>query len=270
MELSKPTVEIFLDAPEFNPENQGAQLWYEQYLKQREENQSLRQQLSQLQSEVEQLKEALRKLSSRNSDNSSQPPSVDGYKKKSKDIKQRKKKQGAKYGHEGRTRNGFASVDQTIALNLELCPECGNVVEQIVDTPVHRHQIAELVEKPMDIREYQRPKYRCSVCGWHGYAELPLGGREDFSYGVLLSSLGGWLGYGGHLSWNKQRYLVETVFSIPLSQGSLSKMHQWFCQSLYRNYSGWVKYFRNQDQILDRQAFWLINSKNIICNNVSK
>jgi transposase len=54
-----------------------------------------------------------------------------------------------------------------------------------------------------------------------------------------LSSLVGWLGYGGHLSWNQQRYLVETVFGIPLSQGSLSKMHQWFCQSLYPSYEQW-------------------------------
>jgi transposase len=32
---------------------------------------------------------------------------------------------------------------------------------------------------------------------------------------------------------------METVFGIPLSQGSLSKMHQWFCQSLYPSYEQW-------------------------------
>ena len=222
-----------------DPEQMGAQFWYEQYLKQREENQQLHQQLTQLQAEVEQLKEALRKLGQRTSENSSQPPSTDAYKKKSKEIPRRKKKQGPKYGHEGSTRNGFADVDHRVEVPLEHCPNCGSEVERVTDAPVRRHQIAELVNKPVEVWEYQRPQYQCPVCGWQGYAPLPLGCREDFSYGALLSSLVGWLGYGGHLSWNKQRYLMETVFGIPLSQGSLSKMHQWFCQSLYPSYEQW-------------------------------
>jgi transposase len=62
MEKPQPSVLPDLAAPDFEPEQMGARFWYEQYLNQREENQRLRQQLSQLQAEVEQLKEALRKL----------------------------------------------------------------------------------------------------------------------------------------------------------------------------------------------------------------
>jgi transposase len=71
-----------------------------------------------------------------------------------------------------------------------------------------------------------------------------VGYREDFSYGALLSSLVGWLGYGGNLPWHKQRYLVETVFGIPLSQGSLAKMHQWFCQGLQPSYEQWWEWIQ--------------------------
>jgi transposase len=244
MDKSSPQTPTVLADPNFDPEEMGARYWYGQYVKQREENQQLREQLNKLQAEVEQLKEALRKISNRTSENSSQSPSTDGYKKKSKEIKRRRTKQGPKYGHEGKTRNGFASVDHKIELDREPCPKCGSAVERIEDAPVHRHQIAELVGKPVEVWEYQRPKYECPVCGWQGYAELPLGCREDFSYGALLSSLVGWLGYGGHISWHKQRYLVETVFGIPLSQGSLSKMHQWFCQSLYPSYEQWWQYIQ--------------------------
>lgn len=244
MEKNQPDIVSLLDAPDFDPDQMGTQFWYEQYLKQREENQQLRNQLSQLQGEVDQLKEALRKLTNRNSDNSSKPPSADSHKKKNKDIKKRKKKQGPNYGHEGKTRNGFGAVDHKILLPLERCPECGNAVTAIPNTPVRQNQIAELVEKPVEVWEYQRPKYECPICGWRGYAELPLGCREDFSYGAMLSSLVGWLGYGGHVSWAKQRYLVETIFDIPLSQGSLSKMHQWFCESLYPSYEQWWQYIQ--------------------------
>ena len=170
MEMSSTAAPHLLEDANFDPEQKGARYWYEQYNKQREENQQLREQLSGLQAEVEKLKEALRKLSSRTSEISSQSPSTDGYKKKSKEIKRRRKKQGPKYGHEGKTRNGFASVDHKIELHREQCPKCGSAVERIEDAPVHRHQIAELVEKPVEVWEYQRPKYECPVCRWQGYA----------------------------------------------------------------------------------------------------
>lgn len=240
MGKDEPDIRSQIDAPA----QMGAQFWYEQYLQQREANRQLRVQLSQLQGEVDHLKEALRKLTHRNSENSSKPASADAHKRKNKDIKQRKKKQGPKYGHEGKTRNGFGCVDQTKELGLEQCPQCGNKLSTVADAPVRKNQIAELVKNPVEIWEYQRPQYQCPVCGWQGYADLPLGCREDFSYGALLSSLVGWLGYGGHLSWSKQRYLVETIFGIPLSQGSLSKMHQWFCESLYPSYEQWWQYIQ--------------------------
>lgn len=237
MEKPELDLESAINAPDFDPEQLGWQFWYEQYQKQREK-------LSHLETELEQLKESFRKLANRTSETSSQPPSSDGYKKKSKELKRRTKKQGPKYGHHGSTRNGFAHIDHRELLEMESCPKCGNDVMEVADKPVRRNQIAELVATPVEVWEYERPKYECPSCGWSGYRELPLGCREDFSYGAMLSSLVGWLGYGGHVSWSKQRYLVETIFGIPLSQGSLSKMHQWFCRSLYPSYEQWWSYIQ--------------------------
>ncbi len=234
-----PDLSRLMEDPNVDPEQLGARFWYEHYFEQRAENQQLCHQLSQLQQELDQLKEALRKVAHRNSENSSQPPSANPHKKKNKDIQRPKRKQGPKYGHPGTTRNGFGFVDERIKLALEACPECSSLGITESDAPLRKHQVAELVDKLVEVREYQRPQYSCPDCGWQGYAPLPLGCREDFSYGSLLSSLVGWLGYGGHLSWAKQRYLVETVLAIPLSQGSLSKMHQWFCESLYPSYEQW-------------------------------
>jgi transposase len=70
---------------------------------------------------------------------------------------------------------------------LEQCPACGSSVVQVGEVPLRRTQIPELVERPVEVWEYQRPQCRCPICGWQGYAALPLGCREDFSYGALLS-----------------------------------------------------------------------------------
>ena len=243
MDTSKETIERLINSPGFDPEQQGAQFWYEAYLEQRQELEKTQQRLEAVETELAQLKETLRKLSQRTSDNSSQPPSQDGYKKKSKPKNfinpPKGKKRGPKYGHPGKTRNGFGSIDHTVELTVESCPKCGGKTEQVADRPIKRQQIAELVPKVVEVWEYERPLYECGECGWQGYAPLPLGCREDFSYGAMLSSLVGWLGYGGNVSWSKQRFLVEMVFGIPLSQGSLAKMHRWFAQSLYPSYEQW-------------------------------
>jgi len=225
---------------DIDPKEKGVEFWYEAYLKQKQENEELAAKLDAVEKELAELKEKLNKLQGKTSENSSQPPSQDGYKKKNKALRTKvKRKKGPKYGHEGKTRNGFGQVDNWLEINVETCPVCSAVVEKVESAPIRRIQIAELVSKPVEVNEYQRPLYRCPDCGWQGYGDLPLGCREDFSYGALLTSLVGWLGYGGHLSWAKQRYLIETIFGIPMSQGSLCKMHQWFCESLYPSYEKW-------------------------------
>ena len=270
MNTPKPDIDSLICSPGFNPEQQDAQFWYEAYLEQR-------QRLEQVEKELETLKETLRKLTQRSSENSSQPPSQDGYKKKSKvkkgDESKPSKKRGPKYGHPGTTRNDFGFVDHTVELNLETCPVCGAALERDYSRPIKRNQIAELVNQPVEVWEYERPAYQCPVCGFEGHASLPYGYREDFSYGALLSSLLGWLGYGGHLSWAKQRFLVETILGVPFSQGSLAKMQVWFCESLYPSYGQWWEWIQQSGvRCVDETSYrldgvnywmWIATSKEV-------
>ena len=255
-------IDSLINRPDFDPDGQGARFWYEAYLDQHQRLEQTQAELEKLKQEFEDLKETLRKLSERSSKNSSQPSSQDGYKKKSKpknfSSPSPGKKRGPKYGHTSTTRNGFEHVDQSVELTLETCPECRAALERVTDGSIKRNQIAELVPQLVEVWEYARPLYECSDCGWRGYAPLPLGCREDFSYGGMLSSLVGWLGYGGHLSWAKQRFLVETIFQIPLSQGSLAKMHRWFCESLYPSYEQWWEWIQQPGvRCLDETSYRL-------------
>ncbi len=186
------------------------------------------QQISTQQQEIEKLKEERDKLKNRNSKNSSVPPSSDPLKKPS-DKKKRKKgfKRGPKYDHPGKTRNGFGQPDKIVPLELENCPVCGGSVERDEVVPEKVQQVAEVVDQPIEIREYRRGFYKCPSCGWSDYSPVPLGVKEGFRYGARLSSIVGWLGYGGNLTWRKQEHFIEYVFGIPIYQGSLAQMHKW-------------------------------------------
>lgn len=192
------------------------------------------------QKQIEELTDSLDKLKNRSSQNSSVPPSADQLKKPSdKSKRKRGKKRGPKYNHPGKTRNGFGKPDQVEQLELDGCPVCGGEVELVEEAPKKVQQVAELVEQPIEIREYHRSLYRCTECGWSGYDPMPWGTKEGFSYGGRLCSVVGWLGYGGNLTWLNREYFVEHVLGVPISQGSIAKMHQWFQESLEPSYQQW-------------------------------
>ncbi len=197
------------------------------------------------QKQLKELREERDKLKNRSSKNSSVPPSSDQLKKPSDKSKRKKgKKRGPKYNHPGKTRNGFGTPDQLVSLELENCPVCETELETVEGAPLKVQQVAEVVEQPIEIREYRRPLYKCPNCGWSGYSPLPLGVKEGFSYGGRLCSIIGWLGYGGNLTWRKQEYFVEYVLGVPISQGSLAKMQKWFQESLLPSYQQWLSYIQ--------------------------
>jgi len=210
-------------------------------LKQQQQLKEQQRRIEAQQQEIEQLKEALSKLKNRTSSNSSIPPSADQLKKPSDKSKRKKaKKRGPKYDHPGKTRNGFGEPDKIVELKLETCPMCHAKVEPARTAPRKVQQVAELVEQPVEIREYRRPLCQCADCGWSGYSQLPPGVTEGFSYGGRLCSVVGWLGYGGNLPWRKQEYFVEHVLGVPISQGSLAKMQRYFIDCLQPIYQQWL------------------------------
>ena len=124
--------------------------------------------------------------------------------KKPSDKSKRKKgkKRGPKYNHPGKTRNGFGVPDHREQLRPSSCPACGEYVSLVAGAPKKVQQVAELIEQPVEIREYQGDLCQCQSCGWSGYA--PWGIKEGFSYGGRLSSVVGWRLNGGN--WRKQEY----------------------------------------------------------------
>ena len=206
---------------------------------------SQQRQIEALQQENEQLKDALDKLKNRSSQNSSTPPAQDLLKKPSDKSKRKKgKKRGPKYNHPGKTRNGFGTPDRVLPLELKNCPVCDSSLELVEGAPQKVQQVAEVVDQPIEIREYRRPLYKCPHCGWSGYSPMPWGVKEGFSYGSRLCSIVGWLGYGGNLTWRKQEYFIEYVLGVPISQGSLAKMQHWFQESLLPCYQKWLAYIK--------------------------
>ena len=179
--------------------------------------------LKQLQQEVERLKAQ----QGNDSQTSSLPPSTDLIKKSEKSLdstgttQESKRKPGGQPGHIGKTRKGFGRIDRYEILRPELCPQCGSKEFELIAVGYQQQQVARLVERPIEVVEYQRQSCQCACCGaivaatW-GEDIVP---GQDLSIG--LQSLLVWLGNKGHLSDEKQQEFVWELGQVPVGLGTL-------------------------------------------------
>jgi transposase len=149
-----------LNLPKIDPEEQGARYWYERYCEQCLETERLKQRVKELEDQFEALSEKLKKVTGCSSETSSQPPSADGPKKPNRDQQKPQRKRGPKYNHPGTTRNGFGWINHSELLEVQTCPLCVGAVERQAQG-TKRQQVAELVPNLVEVREYERPLYRC-------------------------------------------------------------------------------------------------------------
>ena len=131
--------------------------------------------IEQLKSRVVELEKKIQELKvSRDVDStiSSKPPSADLLKKTEKkpeaqpsESQTPKRKPGGQPGHPGKTRKGFGRVDRFEILRPQVCRCCGQEEFSSEPIKIETQQVAQLVERPIYIVEYQKYTCICSQCG---------------------------------------------------------------------------------------------------------
>lgn len=175
--------------------------------------------------EVKRLKIAL----GLDSQTSSKPPSTDILLKSEKPKKQSlsetsdspKRKPGGQPGHQGSTRKGFNRIDRIEVLIPQHCSHCGSNNFENEPIGVQVQQVAQLVERPIEVVEYHQLRCRCSGCGQESSGEWPLRVIPGQDLDAGLQALLGWLGCYGLLSYEKQAELLRELGQIEVGVGTL-------------------------------------------------
>jgi Zn ribbon nucleic-acid-binding protein len=147
------------------------------------ENQALRTENQHLAAEVKDLRGKLAK----NSQNSSKPPSTDGYKKpKPKSLRKPSgKKSGGQKGHKGARLERVESPDHTIIHPVLNCQECGHSLKQ---SPASGHRSRQVIDLPplkLEVTEHQVELKECPHCKCHNEATFPTAAKTSVQYGSL-------------------------------------------------------------------------------------
>lgn len=220
---------------------------------------------------IEQLAEAVERLKQRvnsDSENSSKPPSSDVHKRSEKprveaesdgtSCEQPKRKAGGQPGHTGKTRQGFGRVDRIEILRPECCGSCGGTRFAVEPLHVRYQRVAQLVERPIEVVEYQQHSYACACCGAVATGALPEEVVAGQSLGASLQALLVWLGNYGHLSYEKQQELLAEFGGIEVGTGTLQATNARMAQrveEIVQALGDWVK---AQPHVHVDESPWLV------------
>jgi transposase len=197
------------------------------------ENGKLRQENAQLRAENQQLREQVGQLGTRlhelegrvskDSHNSSKPPSTDGYAKKTRSLRQKSgKKPGGQEGHAGNRRHFVQMPDEIIMVRPEKCAHCqASLQQELPAEGYQRRQRIDLPEIKAQVTEYQALDVRCPSCQHVTRGTFPDEVRASIQFGPMLKGIALYLLYGQLLPYARTAELLSDVCGCHLSPGTL-------------------------------------------------
>ena len=157
---------------------------------------------------------------SKDSHNSSKPPSSDGYKKRPI-VNQRTKTGksiGGQAGHKSNSKPFHQHPDK-VYYHLPSGCDCG--VEHWEEKTIETFQIVDLPSIKGYVTEHRKIKYKCNNCGKEFSGDPPESKGNKIQYGTKLRSLAAYLNQYQLIPYQRLKEMFHDLLSIDLSVGSL-------------------------------------------------
>lgn len=175
------------------------------------------------------LKEELRIARlSKNSSNSSRPPSTDLFKPKRNTVVSLREKSGKKTGgqpgHKGSTLTFCPDEpDEAIIHTPEKCADCGNSLEMVAAQEGQIHQVIDIRIPPRVLINHKSIVKYCK-CGKCNKGEFPKGVQGMVNYGPGISALVANLSVRQYVSYERIVEFLEDLFKIHISEGTVANI----------------------------------------------
>jgi transposase len=166
--------------------------------------------------------EVLENQKSKDSKNSSKPPSGDGFAKRTKSLRTKSgRKSGGQKGHPGSTLEWCEEVDEVFIYPVVDCKSCGASLENVEVLNWRCSQIQELPPIKLVIHEHQAEEKCCPNCGVLNQGKLPAFVNSLVQYGPGLKGLMVYLMEGQLLPSERAKELLQEVIGCEISEATL-------------------------------------------------
>ena len=177
--------------------------------------------LERLQSLEREVKELQGRLS-KDSHNSSKPPSSDGFGKRTKSLRRKSEKpSGGQTGHRGQTLEWQSEPDVVECHPVEMCSGCGTSLAGVGVEAVIARQVLDLPPIELKVSEHQVEVKNCPHCGQVNKGSFPAEANTVVQYGPRLKSLMVYLMEGQLLPSNRVCEILSDLLGVQVSEGTL-------------------------------------------------
>lgn len=192
--------------------------------------------IEELRKENAQLKERISELERRlnaNSQNSSKPPSSDGFRKpKSRSLREKgKNKSGGQPNHRGDTLYQSMHPDHVILHKIETCPKCYNLLNK-KPLDIIKRQVFDLSVPKVEITEHQVQVKCCSFCDEKVSSNFPSGVNAPVQYGPRVKAFSIYLQNQHFIPEARLKTIFKDIFDLPIACATLSNFSQVFSLKL--------------------------------------
>jgi transposase len=166
----------------------------------------------------------LEKLVTKDSHNSSRPPSIDPpWAKRTKSLRRPSgRRVGGQPGHAGRTLRLTQNPHRVVTHRPARCRHCSGSLAGARGTSVERRQIVELVPARLRVIEHRAEVVRCASCGRRTKAEFPSGVTATVQYGPSILARALYLHDYQLLPYARAADAMRELFGCAISAGTLS------------------------------------------------
>jgi transposase len=181
--------------------------------------QTLERRIEVLEHEVAELKAMM----SKNSRNSSKPPSSDGFHKaqRTSSLRERSdKKPGGQQGHDRYFLKPVEKPDHTVLHGVEVCTGCGKSLKGVPSLHCEKRQVFDLPPLRLEVTEHQAEVKHCPCCGIENRGEFPSGLKQVAEYGPNIKALAIYLMHGHFIPYDRLSEFFEEAFGQAISPGS--------------------------------------------------
>ena len=187
------------------------------------ENLSLKERVSELESQINQ-----------NSNNSSKPPSSDGYKKKPAIPRRQGGRPGGQKGHKGHTLHQVEHPDETIYCDPGMC-SCGHVFNDDELSLSETRQVFDLPKPRLEVKEYQIYKATCPSCGAFHKGTAPQGVHAPVQYGAGAKAFAVMLNTHIRVPFKKIQWLYKDLFGQGINASTIYSATREFYNALAKS-----------------------------------
>ena len=172
------------------------------------------------------LKELQDKLS-KNSQNSSKPPSSDGYTKVVKRTKSLRKagqkSTGGQPGHKGETLKISENPNYTIIHQSDFCQSCQTSLKGIDPIGYEERQVFDIPAIQIEITAHHAEVKVCPKCGSENKGKFPDGVTQPTQYGKVVKSWGAYFTNQHFISLERTGQVFEDLVNHRVSEGTILK-----------------------------------------------